>query len=235
MRVGATVLFWDGFCYQSYGWNQMRPLGKLQGVIDSLEAYQCDEISIIRPIRKNDTEEIFNRDISTLREINSMTPLSFGGGLRSVEQIDLLHDLPIERLIFSSAFLKQDKNLIEYARKLFGHQAIQCLLPFSIDKKVVKIFNSEDNNYFHYDELNMDFIDKYANEIILFDTKNEGFSNRFNRYSYDHIEIDNKKIVISGGIGKESVKLAKKDNIASVLIENRVLYNEYSIKEYKNA
>jgi phosphoribosylformimino-5-aminoimidazole carboxamide ribonucleotide (ProFAR) isomerase len=234
MRVGATVLFLDGFCYQSYAWKQMRPLGKLQGILDSLESYQCDEISIIRPIREYDTKDTFEKDINILRNINSMTPLSFGGGLRSIEQIDLLHNLPIERLIFSSAFIKQDRTLIEYSRKLFGHQAIQCLLPFSINGEVIQIFNSEDNKYINFDELNINFIDEYSNEIILFDTKNEGVENTFNKYSYEYIGIDNKKLVISGGIGKETIKWAKKNGIASVLIENRVLHKEYSIKEYKN-
>ena len=44
MRIGSTVLLIDRLCVQSYGWSRLRPLGVLQGVIDSLEEYHCDEV-----------------------------------------------------------------------------------------------------------------------------------------------------------------------------------------------
>jgi len=235
MRIGSSIILLDGYCYQSYGWNTMRPLGKLQTVIDSLEEYQCDEIAVIRPVRDFDTIESFQKDISELMNINCMTPLSFGGGLRDIKQIDLLHDLPIERLIFSSAFIhKEDSEVIEYATHLYGHQAIQCLLPFSYIEGEVYIFSSKNNEFISLDSVDLNFIIKYANEIILLDTNNEGLHNEFVIDIIDKIKIDNNKILISGGIGKVSIKIAKNHDIASVLIDNKVLHNEFSIKGYKN-
>lgn len=235
MRVGASIIFLDGFCYQSYNWNMMRPLGQLQGVIDSLEEYQCDEIAILRPIRESDTMESFQQDIEVLKKINCMTPLSFGGGLRTIAHIDLLQTLPIERLIFSSAFIKKDIELLEYAKSLFGHQAIQCLLPFIIENNVVKVFFSEFATYLPIDKIDIEFINEYANEIILVDMKNEGLNNRFEKLICEIIVIENEKLIISGGIGRKNVKWAKQQSIASALIDNKVLHNEYSIKGYKNA
>ncbi len=234
MRVGASILLLNGFCYQSYNWTKFRPLGRLQGVIDSLESYQCDEVTIIRPVRENDTIEEFIYDLNVLKKINCMTPLSFGGGLRSTQHIDLLNNIPVERLVFSSAFIEKDISLIEYARKLFGHQAIQCLLPFEIKDNIIYIFNSSLNKFLPISDIDLSFIDKYANEVILFDTNNEGLKNSYTHDIYDLIDLPNEKLVISGGIGSNNIHMAKKDNIASVLIDNKVLHNEYSIKGYRN-
>jgi len=235
MRIGASILLINEYCYQSYGWNKFRPLGKLQNVIDSLEEYQSDEIAIIRPIRENDSLKKFKNDIDTIAKLNCMTPLSFGGGLRTKENIEMLHNLPIERLIFSSPFIEENYETIEYAIKLYGRQAIQCLLPFKFTKKSLEIFSSSQNSYISYTNINFDKIDKFANEIILFDTINEGIKNTFDNKVFDILNINSNKLIISGGIGKDTINYAKKKNIASVIIENRVLHNEYSIKEYKNA
>ena len=235
MRIGSSIILLDGYCYQSYGWKLMRPLGKLQNIIDFLEAYQCDEIVIIRPIRNVDTIESFQRDIDELFKVNCMTPLSFGGGLRDIKHIELLHNLPIERLIFSSAFIHQDIDLIQHATSLYGHQAIQCILPFICKNNEIQIFSSKLNKFIPSESLDITFIEKYANEIILLDTKNEGLSNKFDNAIFSEVHINHRKLIISGGIGKESVGLAKKKNIASVIIENKVLHKEYSMKGYKNA
>ena len=79
MRIGATVLLIAGQCYQSYSWSKMRPLGRLEHVVEMLEEYQCDEISIIRPVRDDDSLSSLEKDLNVLKNINTMTPLSFGG------------------------------------------------------------------------------------------------------------------------------------------------------------
>ena len=59
MRIGATVLLYNEVAYQSYGWGLLRPLGNLQTVVDFLQDYQVDEISIIRPIKQDDSFQCF--------------------------------------------------------------------------------------------------------------------------------------------------------------------------------
>lgn len=233
MRVGATLLLLDGYCYQSYNWQILRPLGKLQNAVDILEQYQCDEISIIRPIRDKDDKTFLN-DIKTVANLKSLTPISFGGGLRSQEHIDMLHKLPIERLIFSTPFIEQNTQLLQYAKSRFGNQAIQALLPFKELNNQIYIFHSANNSFIPLEQIDISFIDKYANEVILFDTKHEGDKNHFYRDILNKIDIPNHKIIISGGIGKDDIKFAQNNNLASVAIENKVLHTEYSIKEYKN-
>ncbi|ACH65174.1 putative imidazole glycerol phosphate synthase subunit hisf2 [Aliivibrio fischeri MJ11] len=210
-------------------------MGTLQSVINSLEEYQCDEIAIIRPVRKKDSLDIFKKDIIELQRLKTMTPVSFGGGIRTIEHLNSLNNLPIERLIFSSAFLDENKELIGKAKDLFGHQAIQCLLPLLRKKEELFVYHSSLSDYVPIKEINIEFINELANEIILIDTKNEGKENKFDWSLIDDVPFDWKKIIISGGIGKSCIAEAHKKKLASVLIDNKVLHTEYSISGLKHA
>lgn len=235
MRVGSVILIHNSMCIQSYNWSVFRSLGSLQSVIDSLEEYQCDEISIIRPVKKDDTTDSFIKDLKVIESIKCMTPISFGGGIRSLEHLSLLHDLPIERLIFSSAFIKKDAKLINEAKKIFGHQAIQCLLPLCIREEELFVYNSSVSEYVSFKNIDFDFIDLLANEIIIVDVEREGESDSFNWDLITKLPFSYEKIIVSGGVGARTIGDAYGFNIASVLIDNKVLHSEYSISGYKNA
>tara|TARA_R110001583_G_scaffold169781_2_gene322992 strand:- start:8930 stop:9571 length:642 start_codon:yes stop_codon:yes gene_type:complete len=209
-------------------------MGDLQGVLDSLEEYTCDEVAIIRPVRDGDTLESFKSDIETLKNLKTMTPISFGGGIRTLKHLYLIKDLPIERLIFSSAFLEENYELITASKNLFGHQAIQCLLPVIYEDGEVYVFHSSKAEYSLLSSININFINDSANEIILYDIKNEG-GRGFDWSLLDAMPFLNHKVVISGGIDTSILYVAKQKKIASVLIENKVLHKEYSVLGYKNA
>ncbi len=235
MRIGSTILLKEQLCVQSYGWNTIRPLGTLQGVFDSLEEYQCDEVVIIRPVRKNDTLKSFQQDIQVIKTLKTMTPISFGGGLRSLEHLRLLKDLPIERLVFSSAFLEGNSELITFAKDLFGRQAIQCLLPVRYQKGEVYVYHSSAENYVPLTSIDTQFIDELANEIVLFDTFHEGCQDQFDWSVLLDVPFAPDKLILSGGIGKKTQRIARQKNIASLLIDNKVLHQECSILGYRYA
>jgi imidazole glycerol phosphate synthase subunit HisF len=235
MRIGSTVLLKQQVSIQSYEWEYFRPLGQLQTVLDSLEEYMSDEISIIRPVRANDTHNDFMSDIETLRNIKTMTPISFGGGIRTSAHIELLRGLPIERLVFSSAFIDKNQELIIEGKDLFGHQAIQCLLPLKLINNELYVYHSSISDYIPFAQLDLDFILELANEIVLIDLSNEGQADKFQWELVELSGLPKSKLVISGGVGKNTIKMAAKQKIASVLIDNKTLHKEYSILSYKNA
>ena len=98
----------------------------------------------------------------------------------------------------------------------------------------LKVFHSNLNSYTSIESVNLDLIKELSNEIILIDVDNEGCNDRFNKRLLDLIDIDYSRLVISGGIGRKTIKFARSNDIASVMIDNRTLHSEYSIKEYKN-
>ncbi|PJC86304.1 hypothetical protein CSW98_08785 [Vibrio sp. HA2012] len=235
MRIGATVLLSEQQCVQSYEWNRVRPLGSLQGVLDSLEEYHCDEVTIIRPVRHDDTLLQFQQDIEVITALKTMTPISFGGGIRSVEHLKLFKDLPIERLVFSSAFLEKNRNLIVMANELFGRQAIQCLLPVAYRGSDVVVYHCSQRRFIPFSEIDIEFIDELANEVVLFDILHEGSRDKFDWALLEGVPFPFGKLIISGGVGEKTLHIARQKNLASVLIDNKVLHQEYSISGYKHA
>ena len=235
MRIGSTLLVQNQKCVQSYGWSHLRPLGSLQLAMDSLEEYKCDEVAIIRPARDKDTLELFSRDIEIIRVLKSMTPISFGGGIRTLNHLKLLQDLPIERLVLSSAFISRNTSLIDKAINLFGHQAIQCLLPVKFIRDEVFVYDCENAQFLQLRALDLALIDDLANEVVLYDIDNDGCRNCFNKSLVESFSFVKSKLVITGGIGKAIIDWAKQQELASVLIDNKVLHQEYSIKGFKRA
>ena len=92
MRIGASFILIEGYCYQSYQWKFMRPLGKLSHVLSFLDKYEVDEICITRPIRKNDHPATLFNDFQQVKLSLCNSPISIGGGLRSINQLKELVD-----------------------------------------------------------------------------------------------------------------------------------------------
>ena len=229
MRLGSIILFKNGYCYQSYGWNLLRPLGKLQNVITHLDKYLVDDITIIRPIRDNDNQIQLLSDLNEIKNIKCSTPISFGGGIRNIEQLNLLRDLPLERLVFSSALFNKESSLLKTAKNLFGKQAVIGLIPFKIRSKL-QVFNCQKNSFVSSDEINhLEIVD----EIILYDCSNEGSQSGFNSDIFNLLNIDPKRCVISGGVANlfNSFKNYNKTPKA-LAIENSILHREFSKSNY---
>ena len=212
MRKGAVILFRDGYCYQSYAWKIERPLGKIQNVLDHLEEYNVS----------------FYSDILELSKIKSSTPLSFGGGLNSIDRIDSIRSLCFERFIFSNSLLLSNSNVINYAYELCGKQAVIGCLPVKYINNILMIYNSKLDKFISLESINYKSISK-CDELLVVDCSNEGSSSSFNFRILDQKIFNSKKIIISGGVNFNK-KLKSKNNIISILIENRVLHTEYSLK-----
>jgi imidazole glycerol phosphate synthase subunit HisF len=234
MRIGSILLLDNQRCVQSYHWKNFRPLGSLQLAMDSLEEFECDEVAIIRPVRNKDSFELFTKDLDVIRALKTMTPITFGGGIRTLQHLELLKDLPIERLMFSSSFITKDELLIEKASCLFGHQAVQCVLPVKLIGEIVCVYDCKLAQFCPLEAIDLGFVDQFANEVVIYDVDNDGAVNSFNESLLDGHPFLRNKIVVTGGIGKCTIDWARRQGVASVLIDNKALHQECSIKSYKH-
>lgn len=236
MRVGANLL-WDGLSgqlIQSYGWETWRPLGKIHNVLKCLEKNLVDEVMITRPIRGSEASNEFAQDIEILKQIYCLTPLSISGGLRSKKEIEILSNSAFERIALSSAFILGNRSLIEYSVSVFGKQAIQCVLPCKKQCSRLSVFCSARQIYYDFESLDLELINDLSNEIILIDVENEGTENAFDFSLVEATKFNTEKLIISGGVGREVVKYAKKMNIAACYVDNRSLYREAILNEMKS-
>lgn len=230
MRVGASIILLDGYCFQSYQWKILRPLGRLQNILKFLDIYNVDEICITRPIKKNDSESTLRNDLHLIRSSLSNSPISFGGGLRNLKNLTLLNNLPVERLHFSSAFINHEVKIIERAANLFGKQAIVATLPIKFIDNNLFVYNGESDSFQPLSEDVLSFISEHADELMIVDVVNEGVNESFNLKILDYLKFPSNQLIISGGIGPNIIKAARDKGIASCLVENRVLHNENYIK-----
>ena len=231
MRIGSNILFLNGYCYQSYEWKLMRPLGNIQNIIDHLDSYKVDEISIIRPIREHENTHQLINDIKILEKINSSTPISFGGGIRKIKHLELIKNLPFERYIFSSSLFNDSCDLIKEAVKIFGKQAVIGLIPFKYEEELM-LFNSSLNNFLPVSSLNLKNLN-LCDEIILLDCFNEGNVDGFETKIFKDLNLDINNCIVSGGVSNFNFKKNLINNsLKSVIVENKVLHKESSILNY---
>ena len=232
MRVGTTLLFKDGYCYQSYGWNMLRPLGALQNALDHLDKYELDEICVIRPVRDNN--KTYHQDLKCLREAKSSTPLAFGGGIRNLNDMELLEGMPVERFVVSSALFNKNTALIERLHAKYGEQSIVGFIPFSLAEHL-RVFNSQEDCFQSPQSLNESAL-RLCDEVVLHDCDSEGQHAGFEFGVVSALGIDKNKLIFSGGVSgivknEESIPFKPK----SILIDNKVLHRENSKKAYYGA
>lgn len=233
MRIGSSVFLKNRNAVQSYDWGLYRSLGCLGRVFSALDEYECDEIALIRVVRDHDTFDDFLDDLKILKLSETATPLGFGGGIRSLRHVEALQSFPVERLIFSSVALSLDQKLLEKTAKLFGRQAIQVILPMCEREGQKLIFIPNENRFRNADSVDHYALEQLSNEIIIYDISNESKEDAFNFNLLDNFDFPVERLVISGGIGKNSVKKAAQIGVASCLIDNRTLHRECHVKELK--
>lgn len=225
MRIGACLLLKNGYCYQSYRWKYLRPLGSLQNAVRILEERQVDEISIIRYCRDDHNEEEFASDLELISNLDCTTPLAFGGGIRDNKVLKKLHQLPIERILLSSAYIEKNNSLLDNAIALFGRQALIAVLPYRVCNNKIEYYHCRRKKF---GNCNIDFVDAHANEVMLYNTEHEGlaFSSRPDNshlYPFNH-----SKTILSGGINYEFIKKMRKSDFAAVCIDNSALHHEFN-------
>jgi len=210
----------------------MRPLGQLQNVLNHLDKYELDEICIVRPIRNKD--ESFHSDIERIKKAKSSTPLAFGGGIRSMDDINFLEGLPIERFVVSSALFFDDIKLIERLHGKYGKQSILGFIPFFLNP-TMSVFNSSKNCFQSPQSLNVSAL-TLCDELVLHDCAAEGEDRGFNEEVLVNLDTYRNKLILSGGVSEIArIGLSFGLEPKSILIENKILHRENSLKSYYGA
>jgi imidazole glycerol phosphate synthase subunit HisF len=233
MRIGTSVLVHKGLAYQSYNWSIFRPLGNVQGVIDALDEYECDEIAIIFPTRNNQSIASKTNDLDLVKNLSSTSPMSIGGGIRSFDDIPYLRELPLERFIVSSAAVLNNWKLMEQLKYHFGPQAVQSILPVKYDREELYVCICSTNQFVRVNKLDLKTISEMSNEVIIYDTNADGLMDQFKFNLISQLCLDPSKTIITGGVGPKCMTVAEKIGISACMIDNRTLHSENSINALK--
>jgi len=228
MRIGACLLLRNGLCYQSYRWQYLRPLGSLQNAVKILEERQVDDISIIRYCRNEQNQDDIQSDLDLIANLDCSTPLAFGGGIRDSKTLKALHLLPIERILLSSAYIEKNITLIQEAIAMYGKQAMIAMLPYRVRKNNVQYYHCRKERY---GDCDLNFINSYSNEVMLYNTEQEGLAFRDTPDNTHLFNLDPSKTILSGGINHAFIKNMRKSGYASISIDNSSLHHEFNFNQ----
>ena len=129
-------------------------------------------------------------------------PLSFGGGINSIKDIELCLKHGCDKVVINSASIN-NIEFIKEASKVFGKQCIVCSIDYKFDNNEFKIYSHTGLNT---EKLKIrSFIENLiklgAGEIILTSVNNEGmmkgFDKNLSQIIPKELEIP---ILINGGV-----------------------------------
>ncbi|NQX55247.1 imidazole glycerol phosphate synthase subunit HisF [Pedobacter panaciterrae] len=167
-------------------------------------AFSLDELIVLDATKGKKSIEMFATTISKLVN-DAFIPIAAGGGIRSVEDAELLFRSGADKIVLNSILL-EDPVLVEVLVKTYGSQSIVASVDYKLNNGTEEVYihdgsvkiEMELEGYLKYIEsLNVGEI--YLNSI---DKDGTGFG-------YDFITINNIKdkinlpLIIAGGAGNE--------------------------------
>lgn len=166
---------------------------------------------------ENGADELYYQDVvaslygkNSLKEIISKTaknifiPLTVGGGIRSLNDINLILKSGADKVAINTAAIR-DPLLIQKAAKIYGSSTICVSIEASQVENEYYAFtdNGRNNSKKKVTEWIKKVQDLGAGEIILTDIQLEGTGKGFNKDLFDEIkDIINVPFIYNGGIGK---------------------------------
>ena len=200
-RIIPTILFNNENIVKGKNFNSWRKVGSLYQAIKVYNLREVDEL-IFLDINSSKKEIIEYNLIDDFAD-ECFMPLTIGGGIRSIENIELLLRSGADKVCINTAAFN-DRNFIKKAIKIFGSQCIIISIDYKkINNDLIVFTNSGKTNtsakLFNY--LN-EIIQLEPGEIMLTSIDHDGM---MNGYDIDTLKQVNEKysipIIASGGAG----------------------------------
>lgn len=164
-------------------------------------------------------------------------PVSIGGGIKSLEDINNLLKIGADKVVIKTLALI-NTNLIKDAVRFFGSQCISIAVDVMVKNGQYVI-----NTGAKIDECNLsEFIksmeDCDVGEYLLCSTDNDGMMNGFDINLVNHVsELTNKPIIAIGGAGKPEhfVTLFETTNIEAAASSSIYHFTQYTPQDVKNS
>lgn len=190
----------------SFQFDKFKLVGSPVSQAKIFEAQHADQLILLNI----DNFELLNSSpiMSLLNEFSKkiFMPLTFGGGIKKIETIELLLKNGADKICVNSVALKNQKFLSE-ASEIFGKQCITVSIDFKFNGKFYEVFENHGKNPTGQNII--DWSKKVeqlgAGEVILTDINLDGTAKGLNieisKIISDILKIP---VIISGGCGKAS-------------------------------
>lgn len=235
IRIIPTVLFNKSNCVKGKQFKSWRVCGNITQVIKLYSLRQVDEIIFI--------DISANKNPINFRLIDEFAdecfmPITVGGGVKSLYDIEKLLKVGADRVCLNSSFFYKPE-ILDQAIKHFGSQCLVLSIDYKkiLDKNYVFVDCGETNTKLDLEEYLKKAIDYNPGEIILTSIENDGMMNGYDHKTiYEVNEKFSQNFIISGGMScsKDIAKIHEKTKIKAYSMSSIFHYTEntpLSIKE----
>ena len=235
VRIIGNVLIKDEIAVQSINFKEYLPIGKPKILIDFLSMWGIDEI-IILDIKGSIKNNFYLKN--NLKEItqNSNTPISAGGGIKSIKDVENLIRGGADKVVINSCGIS-NPNLIKKSALEFGNQAVIG----SIDVKKVNnnyiVFThsgKKKSKFSIFDAIKI-YEENQAGEILINSIDNDGLKKGFDIKLIEIIKSQTQlPIIICGGAGNfQHYAEIMKYNLSGIAAGNFLSFTEHSVNNLK--
>ncbi len=126
-RLIGLVAVRDGRAVKSYGYERWHPAGGIRSALLNLDRWGVDEIVLIDVSRRS---HIDPRVAAELGRTRLATPLTYGGGIRTLEDVRAMLAVGVDRILIETLMWSAPDEITRIAG-VIGGQAIVASLPIS--------------------------------------------------------------------------------------------------------
>ena len=234
-RIIAVINIVNNIAVQSIGFKKYLPLGKPNILIEFLNSWGVDEITILN-IKASISENSLFRDSLKMMTKSAFVPIAAGGGIKSVNEVEKIIRGGADKVVINSYGILNPllfkKSAIE-----FGNQAIVG----SIDVKkinnryIVFIHSGTVRTKYNLEEGIKILEDNYVGEILINSIDRDGTKTGFDE---NIVKLAKKNttlpITICGGAGNfDHFRKILKYNLSGIAAGNFFNFTEQSVKNLK--
>ena len=164
-------------------------------------------------------------------------PVTIGGGIDSIEDINNLLKIGADKVVLKSIALK-NPNFIKEAVKVFGSQCIVVSVDVKSVNNEYRVYHYENNINISASKFILQMEDLGAGELFINDVKNDGMMNGFDIELFNMLCKNTKiPIIASGGAGKPEhfADLLEKVNVTGVAGASIFHYTQFTPFDIKYA
>jgi len=235
VRVIPTILIKGYQIVKSRKFEDYRIVGNLEQTIEVFNRRNVDEI-IIYDIDASKKKSGVNLELLKLISRNSLMPLTYGGGITSIKEIENCLALGCDKVSLNSIALN-NPGFVSKAVNIFGSQAIVGAIDYIVIEGKERVYSHAKNEALNttLEDFFYTLIDTRIGEIVLTSVDHDGTLSGYDLSVLDRIAAScSNPILVNGGCGHPNDMVqAFNNNAAGCCAGSIFYYTEYSYLDIK--
>jgi len=234
-RFVGVITVRNGWVVQSFGYRRYLPIGHPAVVAENLDRWGVDEILVLAIDR---SAKGLGPDVELLNALGTLslsTPVTYGGGIRTVEQASMVVQAGAERVCVDTA-LHGDPGALREISLHIGSQALVASLPLGMESGEMQWYNHVTKTQRAANgALARIFEDGLISEALVIDWQHEGTRNGFELDLLRRFPVTGVPLIAFGGLSETAQidEALRMPQLVAVGVGNFLNYAEHSVQRYK--